>query len=713
MESEYGPVESVKKRVSLVGNDMFVVPAAGIIDDYITDRRRRGKIEKKKQLLVSVKDGMSISGYAKQYCPKDRNTYYYKAKEHLPQLYDTRGGQPEGKMVPERIFDSVVKANETPVNNNYMRIVGRSQSEDPRGRFNPADYMTSATTGLSEGFGKQQPVNNGEKTMFGQPVSDPKQGLGSSRDDPGDLPPPRGGPSGTDDDDDSSGGGGKPGIFDYAGTWIDKISMIFERKSTEEDESYYTASEGSSSDYGSMSSYSSTEFGSLDTLSEDMEVFRDAPIEQFETIRLTPAEYNQMRVDAFLSRQRELDNMDPGQLVSQRSRQMFARPNNDQGPNIRTMADIMGRDNETPPGASSTITLTATPRLNPRRPEPGNVFQNDRFSDDRLTQMEDRMEQLDVQVSNIVNNVAETQQVNRNHLETVQTTWMTTINQYMAAVANNQYGTALLLLNKLRQIVGTVVWISTLAGGIYGTYRGMSNINHYATRAGNAVVSAGNSINAGARAIDDFFGIVPQVEWDMADADGAVDVILDSTPTMEYGWWDQLNNPPTQSSAPVRATIGAPYQSGSLEFTYRRNDEPMSEFRSARSGPPEGVETNSTRVTPGQAGGIQTIGGMAAALYMGRPLLRYLGGLLTSRNTTNVQQIPVSGSLRDNSESLEYLARSAGSPPPEDPPEPEPTAGPSQPRRSSRNARKIYSNLNEREMAQKSGKEKDFSDRGI
>lgn len=397
METQYGPVASTQSRVSLVGSDTFVVPGSGITDDYVTDRRRRGKIERKSLVMISNKDKMPVSGYARQYCDKDKQSYYYKVREHIPQLYDTRGGQPEGKIVPDRLFQTLVQASQTPINGNFMRIVGRSQAEDPRGRFNPADYMTSATTGLSEGFKPQKSVNTGEKTFFGQPVDPPAQGQDPSKpsgQDPGDIPPPRGGPSGGDDDDDgnSGGGGGYLGLDDDVDSSVEWLTEFIEtsvyntpmssrRSSVESIDSFSTGASTNSytsdddgayddDDVPSMSSGDDVYAGDLQLPPEMREIAKETPVDDFKTtaiVRRSTRNRNQVYTSL-----NENDMANQSGSVIGPDYSTIYRPAEKQEPvNLYPRID----------GPSS-----ARPRINPRRnsesymldDHPGNVFQNDR-----------------------------------------------------------------------------------------------------------------------------------------------------------------------------------------------------------------------------------------------------------------------------------------------------------------------------------------------
>lgn len=149
MECVYGAVAPTTSQTLLPGSDGFFVPGSGQIIDYVQERRRNnGRMEKKGVVKYDYKRDMNVTNYVRQVNQDDKNTYFYKLVNILPGMHDTRGGQPTGKILPQRMFDSVVKAKKMPVNGNYLRRVGKGTSENNDLYRRP--YEPTSTEGLGE-----------------------------------------------------------------------------------------------------------------------------------------------------------------------------------------------------------------------------------------------------------------------------------------------------------------------------------------------------------------------------------------------------------------------------------------------------------------------------------------------------------------------------------------------------------------------------------
>ena len=677
METVYGSVAPASSSVTLVGSDQFVSPPAGLVDDYITDRRRRGKIERKSESFKSVKDKMAVSGYARQYCDKDKQSYYYKVREHIPQLYDTRNGQPPGKIVPERLFDSLVKANQTPINGNFMRIVGRSQAEDPRGRFNPADYMTSATTGQSEGFGMQKPVDRGVKTIFGQDIQPPAKGMDPSKPsgpDPGDLPPSSGGPSAgdDDDDDDDDGGDSGPGLMDRLSVWYNRFRNLMSRSGTK------------------------TEIGSLEAPPEMVQVASQAPVEQFQPmpLRRSGRERNQIysnlgedsmaensgsvvrsdytrnynpqdRVDALMERQKELGfpmkKMDTGtKRQAPESR-------------IMTMNDL-NRDG----GGSNTMTIPS-------------------FNDvaNSLPGVRDAI--LDGTIS-------------AENLEQIQKDWIKNINSAIESITESNIGRFIRALNNLRNIIKFMVTAAAMLGAgrvVYNTYGAV----------GNAVGLVGQGIGAIGQGIGSLFSGEESTELPQEFYD-QIREIIQQTPALDPRTGEppenmqlrylEMGSGQVSSIFPDFSELGL-YNTGS-ETERPTTTVPVAYIDDGQADIPS--RTIPDQQAPSTQANANILLGMISALFMGSGILVLLTQMFMRKLSTPTERIRRRGSLSERSQSISNLVRGAQS---SDTREPEVgEAGPSNWAERPRRRRKIkYGSLNEREMSQKSGKEKDFSEGGI
>lgn len=149
MECQYGEVAPITSQVLNPGSDKYFVPGSGVVYDYVQMRRQNGgRMEKKSVVKKDVKKDMNVTNYVRQVNDGEKNTYFYKLRRVLPGLHDTRAGQPVGKILPGRSFQSVVGAAKMPVNGNYLRRVGKGTSENNDLYRRP--YEPTSTVGMGE-----------------------------------------------------------------------------------------------------------------------------------------------------------------------------------------------------------------------------------------------------------------------------------------------------------------------------------------------------------------------------------------------------------------------------------------------------------------------------------------------------------------------------------------------------------------------------------
>lgn len=149
MECQYGKVAPTTSEVLNPGSDKYFVPGSGIVYDYVQMRRQMGgRMEKKSVMKKDYKKDLNVTNFVRQVNEGEKNTYFYKLRRVLPGLHDTRAGQPVGKILPGRSFQSVVGAAKMPVNGNYLRRVGRGTSENNDLFRRP--YEPTSTAGMGE-----------------------------------------------------------------------------------------------------------------------------------------------------------------------------------------------------------------------------------------------------------------------------------------------------------------------------------------------------------------------------------------------------------------------------------------------------------------------------------------------------------------------------------------------------------------------------------
>jgi hypothetical protein len=149
---------------------MNVVPPSGEIVDYVQRRRMRGKIEKKSTVstFADAKKPINITQYARQVNDGDKNTYYYKLNTIVPKLYQTRGGQPNGKVLADLTFEGLVK--NVPANGAGFRKLQAAELENP-GRYIPPQASTESAKLVND-------TKTRLRQFFNQPVETPEEGMG-------------------------------------------------------------------------------------------------------------------------------------------------------------------------------------------------------------------------------------------------------------------------------------------------------------------------------------------------------------------------------------------------------------------------------------------------------------------------------------------------------------------------------------------------------
>lgn len=767
MEHQFGVVESVQSRTFDPGSDRFSTPAACLLDDYVTDRRRRGKIERKSLAVKPVKNKLTVSGYARQYCDKEKNTYYYKTLEHIPQIYDTRNGQPQGKIVPERLFQTLVQAGQTPINGNFMRITGRSQAEDPRVRFNPADYMTNATTGQSEGFAQQKPVDSGRRTIFGQDVVPPNSGQDPSKpsgSNPGVPPLPPGGPSGSnddvddDDDDTSSGGGGKTGLFDTVSKWYVTLKeQLGQRMQTPNQGAVVPyepppSTEGALVPYepkpstdGALVPYTAPRQGTVSLTPELQDLVRQTPVEQFAptpTLRrsgrsrntLYPdLNENNMAVQAFSVTG---DDYGMNYRPSGSGPAIPAPRINPRNPDIRYMLDdhpsVMpntknnGDDDDNMPLNMLSGKLKEADDNTPLAKLQVDKYQSSRGNYLTEEQLQMYMEKFSAEFTDemkqIVKNIKNKGEVDAEDVAKIQNTWYSGVRQVGKSIKNNNVVAFFAGINTMRNAFNGMVFIGQLVGlsGLsYLVYRGYTNARDTATEAfgtardfteNMALYISGKrppkyriSRNDARKMIDSSESeqtVLKQIEElgmlfgegiDLNDVLSVDDIDrMDPAWTMNTRAYGQPGADANMALGSELVRQGKLKQEGWGELT----PQDVQYLKSKMASDPNMARRNIANNTRGSdAQNAAIIAGVAAALYMGPAIYRRLARKFMRSAGQPLPDLPRTSNLADQSRNIQNVAESS--------------------RSSGRKRKQIYASLNEREMSQKAGKQKMYTEDGI